>query len=99
MQQLEDTRINDNMVKYLFAFVVKDPQGKSMSAGSSISSLWRKYSQMLLLCSHSTQMNSIQLHLDEGCHVLLVERGAREGEALEGAQAEDVAGGLHVDDL
>ena len=38
-------------------------------------------------------------HLNEGCHVLLVERGAREGEALEGAQAEDVAGGLHVDDL
>ena len=38
-------------------------------------------------------------HLDEGGHVLLIERGAREGEALEGAEAEDVAGGLDVDDL
>ena len=61
MQQLEEPRINDKMEKYLFAFVVKDLQGKSMSAGSSISSLWKKYSQMLLFCSHSTQMNSIQL--------------------------------------
>ena len=61
MQQRKDTRINDKMEKYLFAFGVKDPQGKSMSAGSSISSLWRIYSQMLLFCSHSTQMNSIQL--------------------------------------
>ena len=61
MQQVEDTIINEKMEKYLFAFVVKDPQGKSMSAGSSISSLWRKYSQMLLFCSHSTQMNAIQL--------------------------------------
>ena len=60
MQQLEDPIINGKMVKYLFAFVVKDPQGKSMSAGSSISSLWRKYSQMLLLCSYFTQINSIQ---------------------------------------
>ena len=61
MQQGEDTIINDKIEKYLFAFFVKDPQGKSMSAGSSISSLWRKYSQMLLFCSHSTQMNAIQV--------------------------------------
>ena len=46
-----------------------------------------------------TKMKVNESHLNEGCHVLLVERGAREGEALEGAKPEDVAGGLHVDDL
>ena len=59
MQQLEESS-NDKTEKYLFAFVVKDPQGKSMSAGSSISSLWRKYSKMLCLFSfYANEFNSV----------------------------------------